>query len=140
MNTAVVDASVAAKWFLEELDTDLSRRLLGSGMALHAPEHLLLEVDNILCKRLRRREMSSEAADIVRRSVRAMPLKLHPVRGLLDSAYLIARETKCSVYDGLCLALAVALNAKMVSDDLRLLRNLAGGPVAQYALWVGDVP
>jgi predicted nucleic acid-binding protein len=140
LSTVVVDASVAAKWFLEEPHTDLARHLLGSGKALHAPEHLLLEVDNILCKRMRWRQMSPERADIVRRSLRAMPLERHPLDELLDSAFVIARDARCSVYDGLYLALALSLNARMVTDDLRLLRNMAGGPLSQHILWIGDVP
>ena len=139
MSTVVVDASVAAKWFLDEPHTDLARQLLGSGNALHAPEHLLLEVDNILCKRMRWREMSPERADIVRRSLRAMPLERHPLDELLDSAFAIARESRCSAYDGLYLALALSLNARMVTDDQRLIRNMSGGPLSRHVVWIGDM-
>jgi predicted nucleic acid-binding protein len=138
LTSFVVDASVAAKWFLEEPHTEQARSLLANGLVLHAPEHLLLEVDSILCKRLRRREMTSGRADTVRQSLRAMPIHFRPVRELLDAAYVVARDGRSSVYDGLYLALALALPARMVTDDVRLLRNLSGGPLAAHILWIGD--
>lgn len=40
---AIVDASIAAKWFLEEDLSDAARRVLRRGNNLYAPDFLLLE-------------------------------------------------------------------------------------------------
>ncbi len=50
MSIYVVDASVAAKWFLEEDYTTEAFRLLALGNTLHAPDFMLLDIDHVLCK------------------------------------------------------------------------------------------
>jgi predicted nucleic acid-binding protein len=56
----VVDASVAAKWFIAEDNTDDALLLLDMPFDLHAPDLLYLEFDNILCKLIRRGLLSEE--------------------------------------------------------------------------------
>ena len=46
--TLVVDASVAVKWFLPEIDSDQALALLASDAVFHAPELLRLEIANAL--------------------------------------------------------------------------------------------
>lgn len=45
---AVVDASVAVKWVVEEEFSDAAERLLTMGTTLHAPSHWLAEVLNTI--------------------------------------------------------------------------------------------
>ena len=139
MRTVVIDASVAAKWFLEEDDTIPARRLIHPGVVLHAPDHLLLELDSVLCKRMRRREIPPEEADVVRQGLRRMPLLLHPFGALLEPAFALACEGKCSIYDALYVVLAEMLQTQMVTADRRLCRSLAGDPLAKHILWIGDL-
>ncbi len=60
----VVDASVAAKWFIAEDNADEALMLLDRPFDLHAPDLLYLEIDNILCK-LIRRGLLSEKRDLI---------------------------------------------------------------------------
>jgi predicted nucleic acid-binding protein len=48
MNSWVVDAGVAIKWFLPEDDTESALRLRGHNHRPHAPDFMLLETDNVL--------------------------------------------------------------------------------------------
>ena len=58
MSIYVVDASVAAKWFFDEPLSDESARLLDPSHVLHVPDLFLIEIDSVLCKKIRRGEIS----------------------------------------------------------------------------------
>ncbi len=62
----VVDASVAIKWYVNEIYTTNADRLLNGTFELNAPELIIPEFGNIVWKKLRRNELSTvEAAAII---------------------------------------------------------------------------
>ena len=137
MNTVVVDASVAAKWFLPEPDAATAVRLLDGRRRLAAPDLIYCEVGNIVWK-LRTRDLLSadEASQMVEHFL-AMPLEIHDSASLLASALEIAASTKRTVYDSLYLALAIELGATVITADHRWVNALAGGPFARFARPLG---
>jgi len=135
----VVDASVAAKWYLDEIHTDAARELLGGEHDLHAPDFLLIELDNVFCKHIRRGEMSVAHADSSRAALRRVPMRLWPTGLLQETAYSTAVRTRRSVYDCLYVALAMVLDAAMVTADRRLVDALADGPAGEHLVWVEDL-
>ena len=139
MSIYVVDASVAAKWFFEEEHTDTAAAMLDADNQLHAPDLFLLEMDNLFCKRIRRREISLPEGDAARALLRELPVSLYPFSSLLEPAWAVANETGCSLYDCLYVALAALLQAPMVTADRRLYEALADDRFAQLALWVEDL-
>jgi predicted nucleic acid-binding protein len=140
MNGYVVDASVAAKWFFEEAHTRESLRLLAPAFRLAAPDFLLAELDNLVWKRVRRKELSLAEGRKVRAAVRRMPIQLHPFQPLLDPAYEIAAGAGCTVYDSLYVALALLLESPLVTADRGLYEAIHAGPLAKHAVWVEDTP
>jgi predicted nucleic acid-binding protein len=58
VNACVVDASVAVKWFLPEIHWEAAWRLRDSQIALQVPAFFELEFGNVLCKKVRRGELS----------------------------------------------------------------------------------
>ncbi|MCH7732334.1 MAG: type II toxin-antitoxin system VapC family toxin [Candidatus Marinimicrobia bacterium] len=136
----VVDASVAAKWFVEEAFSDEASRLLDEPHELHAPDFLLVEFDNVLVKRIRRKEMSVYEGDQIRDAIRLFPIRLHPFRTLLRASFEIANQTKRSLYDCLYLTLAISLEAEMVTADFRFYQEIRKGPLMDYQRWVEDLP
>src|SRR6266568_4148327 len=103
MTDLVTDASVAAKWFLPEIHSDLALDLLYA------------EVGNILWKRVRRAEMTEEEALTVFQGLGNLPLVWHPPWPLMVPALEIACRTDRTVYDSLYLALAVQEKAPVVT-------------------------
>ena len=51
----------------------------------------------------------------------------------------MAIETKRSVYDCLYLALAEALDGRMVTADGKFFQALGSSPLSDRMLWVGDL-
>jgi len=140
MSACVVDASIAAKWFLHEEHSHVARAVLSGGYELHAPDFFLLEMDSILCKWIRRGLITVAESRIARTAIRQAPIRIHPFAGLQESAYAIATDSGCTIYDCLYVALAVLLDGRMVTADRRLYDGLAQGPLRTRVLWVGDIP
>lgn len=139
MNAYVVDASVAAKWFIEEQYAEAAIAVLKEEYRLHAPDFLLLEMDSIFCKWQRRAIVTPEECAELREALRRSPIQRHPFMPLLDSAYAVANLTQQSIYDSLYVALAALIGGKMVTADRKLYDGLKNGPFAKNALWVEDV-
>ena len=139
MSLWVVGSSVAAKWFFPEEHTDAAETLLHAEHELHAPDFFLLELDNLFCKRIRRGEITEREGRDLRAAVRQVPVQLHPFADLADVGFELANQTRRSLYDCLYLALAVLLEAKMITADRRLYEALHPGPLAESVCWVTDL-
>jgi len=140
MSPYIVDASVAAKWFFNEAYTDAAIRLLDTRHPVHVPDLFFVELDNVVCKRVRRGEISAAEGRKVRAALRRLPAQAHGLAALRDPAYEIALRTGCSLCDGLYVALAALLKGCVVTADRRLCEALAEGPFSKCILWVEDVP
>jgi len=136
----VVDASVVAKLYVTEEDTDRARHLLIARHSLQAPDLLPAEVGNVLWKRVRRGVLTLEYAREAVAGLRALPLQLYSARDLLDSALEIAAALDRTVYDSLYVALAVSLDTVLVTSDQRLHHAIAASPLAGHTMILADVP
>lgn len=117
----VVDASVAAKWLLPERGSDAAVQLLGpGGPAFHVPELFDAELGNMLWKRVRRDELDAAEAAALAPLVSGIPARRHRHDALLEGALSLALDLSITVYDALYVALAVALNARLVTFDRSL--------------------
>ena len=139
MSVYVIDASVAAKWFIEEEHSDAAISVLKEGNQLHAPDFLMLEMDSIVCKWIRRSVITEPEGSDLRDAFRRYPVQSHPFLSLLDPAFSIACLSSGSIYDCLYVALAVLLDGKMVTADRRLHDRLAGGVFEKNMLWIEDI-
>ncbi|HEY2325680.1 MAG TPA: type II toxin-antitoxin system VapC family toxin [Thermoanaerobaculia bacterium] len=138
MRKVVVDASVAAKWFVPEVHSDAAQRLLDPSMVLCAPDLIVPEVGNTIWKKVRRGEITSAEAREILGAFAAVPLELRSSSALLVPAFEIAAALDRSVYDSLYLALAIAEGCVMVTADARFHSVLAATPFAAHVQWVAD--
>jgi predicted nucleic acid-binding protein len=117
----VIDASVAAKWVLPEQGADQAAALRSSGDDLIAPDLIVVEIGNVLWKRVMRKQLSRDHAA---RAIEIAPKLLNrlvPLTELVDHALMLAINLQQPIYDTFYLALAVRENAAIVTDDQRLL-------------------
>lgn len=123
----VVDASVAAKWYVPEVGSAPASAVLESGAKLLAPDLLVAELGNIMWKKVRRGELSpTEAKEILDAFVTACPVTLYSGSLILQSALDIAVRFERTVYDALYLAVAVAEDCRLITADERLVHALEG--------------
>jgi predicted nucleic acid-binding protein len=106
---------------------------------LHAPDFLLLEMDSIICKWVRRCVVTPMEGSNLRSALRQYPLQHHSFVPILDSAFAIATQTRQSIYDCLYVALAALLKGRMVTADRKLCEDLKNGPFKKHVVWVADI-
>lgn len=128
----VVDASVAAKWYLPEELSEEAARFLEAGnrgeVRLLAPSLLLPELGNVLWHRYRRGDISLNRLREAWTAFEAAPLSLAEPGPLMPAALEIAVACGCTVYDALYVALAEARQnegAVVLTADERLVSRLS---------------
>jgi predicted nucleic acid-binding protein len=138
----VLDASVAAKWYLPggENLVEESLHLLNEFKAdqtrLAVPDLFWPEMGSIFWKAVRNKRMSGQSADEALQSLSELKLPTFPSYPLLRNAYRIATRFRCTVYDCTYVALAVVSGQPLVTADERLANTLAAHfPVR----WLGSV-
>lgn len=139
--TLVVDASVAAKWFVEEEEGSAeAARLLRRGEGLVAPDLVVPEVCNVAWRKLRAGEMTTGQARAAVEGVAQLFDDLVPAARLAPRSFAIARELDHPVYDCFYLALAETQDARFVTADRRLIARFAETPWARRlaSLYDGD--
>jgi len=118
----VVDASVVAKWFIPEADSDkavkLRNRHIEGTLNLMAPDLLLYEVANTL---VYHPEIRDEAIQEDMEALFAVDIELvSPSSELMASIAEGARRRDLSVYDSSYLVLAEYVATNLVTADRRL--------------------
>jgi predicted nucleic acid-binding protein len=139
MTVYVVDSSVAVKWYVPEKHSDSAATLLDESNELVAPDLLPAEFGNALWKKRRRGELTDAEVRSIVGVFPAVPLQIYSAMTLLEAAVEIALQTARTVYDCLYVALAVALNATLVTADARLLEGLGESTLAAYARHVSQL-
>ena len=135
MTELVVDASVALKWFVPEVDGDAARRLLTSGVTLHAPRFLAVETINAAWKNWRKQLIGEDVVGGVSGKIEALIDVWHVDETLLREATDLARGLNHPLFDCLYLVLAKRLGAKVVTADKRLLGVAPAGLTVALADW-----
>ena len=140
MSLFIVDASVAVKWFLPEAHSQEAQRLLNGIHILFVPDLVFSEVGNILWKRVRVGDITSEEAHNILQTFGTLPLQVSPSWPLTLAALEIACRLQRTVYDSLYLALAVREQGVMVTADEKFYNALQNSPLVPYLCWIGDIP
>jgi len=128
----VIDASVAAKWFLPAANeplTDEALELLkqyaNGRVRFVVPDLFWAEFGNVLWKAVRQGRWSREAAEAAITAMKKRDLPTVSSLDLLEAAFAIADAFQRTVYDSLYVALAISSKAVMVTADERLAHALA---------------
>lgn len=139
MNSVVVDASVAIKWFVPEAHAEAAARLLQPDIALHAPDLIWAEIGNVLWKKQRRGELDEQTGQAILADMRRFPIQVHASSALADTAWTLACSLDRTFYDSLYLALAFSLRSPLITADERLANALRGKMADETVVWVGDI-
>lgn len=141
---AVVDASVAIKWVVNEPYSAQARALREDTAArrepLLAPPHFTGEVMNGLYRRIYRANETALTEAQASRAVNAfleLPIDILTPADLHARAFDFARAHRlASVYDSLYVTLAQLVGVDLWTADERLLNSVRG--IAPAVRWIGD--
>jgi predicted nucleic acid-binding protein len=139
MREVVVDASVSAKWVIEEHDSDKAALLLAYD-ARHAPDHWQAEAVNVLWSKVFRGDLTAADAEERMMLLLRAPVVGTPIQELMPRAFAISVANMVTIYDALYVALAEKRNIPLVTADERLIRRMSGDiTLAKQLVWVGDL-
>jgi predicted nucleic acid-binding protein len=126
----VVDASVAVKWLVPEDGSDEAERLLTTSQKLFAPDLIRVEVAAALTRRFRQgRAPEQEVREDCDRWPRLLAegiITLTPAELDYPEAVALALQLKHPFQDCLYLALALRLQAPLVTADPKFIERAAG--------------
>lgn len=118
--TTVVDSSAVVAALLDSgIDGDWSRGLLGAD-DLAAPDHLMVEVSNVLRRVTVSGLVSPDVAVLAHADLVDLPVTLFPFRPLAQRVW--ALHPSMTAYDAAFVALAEFLDSPLVTLDRRLSR------------------
>lgn len=130
MREYVLDASVAAKWFLrigEPLVTE-ARSLLDSFGSLEisflVPDFFAVEMANVLWKAARWGRISAAEANEALEAITTLQMEIYDSSELLPLAFQIATKSGQTVDDSLYVALAARTSRELITADERLVNVL----------------
>ncbi len=128
----VLDASVAAKWFLSpknepltEEALDLFRQYMRGKVSFVVPDLFWAELASAFWKAVRLGRFPKASAEEALSNLAMRDFSVCPTLDLLDRAFQIAVTFDRSLYDSLYVALAVQSNAQLITADERLANSLA---------------
>jgi len=130
----VVDASVAARWFVPALAWPRATETLESGERLVAPELILAEVANTFWKAVRAAYMTPEEMQTALRVLPSFFVELRSIVDLVAEAGQLAVALNHPVYDCCYIALARREAAPLVTADKRLATAARGVPKVEVRL------
>lgn len=117
----VLDASVAAKCYLAEANSDKAIELMAGDAKLFAPELIRVEVSGAICRHVREGKLTEDEVklrcDKWRQHLAEDVVSLVPDKDLLSRAELLAIELRHPVQDCLYLALAQQHDVPLVTAD-----------------------
>ena len=119
MAAYVLDASLLAALYVDDPATEQSEAALGQleRDELHAPDFVLLEVANVLWKRVRREELHAADAMAALADLSAASIQLHPVSDLVAQSLALALSHGFTTYDATYVALATRVGGVVVTND-----------------------
>jgi predicted nucleic acid-binding protein len=143
VTAVVVDASVAAKWYLPEKDETLvtpARQLLGdylrNDVQFMVPDIFWPEFGNIMWEAAQVKRITSDRAFSGLTLLQGLKIPTYPSSDFLDEALQISLVHGRTLYDSLYVALAARTKTNLITADERLANALAAHlPVK----WLGAV-
>jgi len=128
MNTPVIDACVAIKWFVPEKDYQSAAKVLNEFPEFLAPDLFLIEIDAILTKKIRKKELDLSEAEIIYHEVRNLPFKLIEYDQVSKLSFDLSASLPITLYDAIYLSVALVFNEEVITADERFYRGMNGTP------------
>lgn len=139
MKAPIIDACFAIKWFLPEAGSEEARRFFDELENFVVPDLFLIEIDNILSKKVRKKELDIPGAEEIFSIIRNLPFITIPYKNLSREVFFISTRFPVTQYDACYLALAVEYNGKFYTADKRFLRGVENTAYSEFVVGINEL-
>ncbi|SMO78509.1 type II toxin-antitoxin system VapC family toxin [Gracilimonas mengyeensis] len=139
MKIPVIDACFAVKWFLPEDGSENARRFFSGLDNFVVPDLFLIEIDNILSKKVRRKELDISGAEKIFSIIRNLPFITVPYEKLSKEVFFISTRFPVTQYDACYLALAVEYDGRFYTADKRFLRGVENTAYSEFVIGLDEL-
>jgi len=122
MKLWVVDASVAAKWFLPEPNHEKAKQFLQEEEYFVVPDYFFIDMESLFTKKVRQRLLTISEAEEAVNKLNQLPLQHVDWYRLRETAFHLAAGFSVSYYDAIYAALALTIKSTLISADRRLIK------------------
>jgi predicted nucleic acid-binding protein len=119
----VLDASVAVKCLLREVDSPLALEAVATRSDWIAPDFIFLEIASVARKALQRGLIQRAQAEAMLEKAPRLLVETVAAEGLRATAFRLAADHAFSVYDSAYLALAQLRGGEVLTADARLVQR-----------------
>ncbi len=139
MNVPVIDACFAIKWFLPEEGSEAARGFFEELENFVVPDLFLIEIDNILSKKVRKRELDIPGAEEIFSIIRNLPFITIPYEKLSREVFFISTRFSITLYNACYLALAVEYNGRFYTADKRLVKGVENTAYSEFVVGLEEL-
>lgn len=136
--TFVVDASVALKWFVDEVHKEHADAVLRRNEPLLAPQHFRMELTSAVLKKIRAGDIDGGVVGELLAAIADAPVAEVATGSLFASAMDIALRFDRSIYDSLYVAVAFQEECRLVTADKKLHDAIAP-TYPEKIIWIEDI-
>ncbi|WP_445664573.1 type II toxin-antitoxin system VapC family toxin [Fodinibius sp. AD559] len=135
----VIDCSVAAKWLFLEEGSSKAESILKELSFFFVPDLFVVEIDTVISKKVRQREISSEEAfqKIVER--KKLPYQTLNYTDISKLALEISVSLPLTLYDATYIATAIEKHAVVYTADQRLVNSVSKSSLNKYVESIWDL-
>ncbi len=125
MRRLVIDANIAAKWYLPEADSEVAEKLFADGVEFHAPRFLATEFANIYWKHSVAGRTSMESWRVASQQMKKSIPFWHSDVQLHQQALQLAIAHTHPIFNCIYLALAIQIDGAVVTADKQFCKQFA---------------
>jgi predicted nucleic acid-binding protein len=123
----VIDANIAAKWYLPESDSAAAEKLVEQDAEFHAPNFLETEFASIFCKHCVAQKTTIDVWRIAKAQLKKAIPNWHLDEKLREQALELAIAHRHHIFDCIYLALAIQIDGIVVTADGQFITRFKGG-------------
>ncbi|MDZ7756882.1 type II toxin-antitoxin system VapC family toxin [Rhodohalobacter sp.] len=124
MRFVILDASIVAKWVFLESGSDKAEKLLLRHELFYVPDLFYIEMDAVISKKFRKKELNYDEAYVKREQVKQLAIHSVHHEEISELAFEIAITLPITIYDSLYIALAIESESILWTADDRLVRGM----------------
>lgn len=135
----VIDCSVAAKWLFLEEGSSKAEDVLAALSFFFVPDLFIVEIDAVISKKVRKREITSKKAFQKIEERKSLPYKLLSYNSISKLALEISVSLPITLYDATYVVAAIERNAIVYTADQRLVNGIANTSLNKYVQSIWDL-